>query len=60
MYALMSRALSMAEFIEHDTAYDCIYPAAAEQLGCTLLTADAKFSRKIAKTVWAEWLESWQ
>lgn len=46
------RALAMSRALAHPI-YDCVYLALAEIEGATLVTADVKFVRKVAQTIWA-------
>lgn len=41
--ALAERALALAQDLQH-TVYDCIYLAAALDLGCPVITADRRFA----------------
>ena len=50
---VMVRALAMATALNH-SVYDCVYLALAEQLGQELVTADAKFLRKVEQSSWAD------
>lgn len=45
--ALMPRALEIACDLGHPI-YDCVYLAAAERFGATLVTADQRFMRRIS------------
>ncbi len=46
---LVDRALQIALTIDHPV-YDCLYVACAEMLGATLVTADERLNRVLAKT----------
>ncbi len=46
---LSENALALSLRLDH-AAYDCFFLALAQHLGAPLLTADAKFARKVAAT----------
>jgi predicted nucleic acid-binding protein len=50
-------ALAWAARLQHSKAYDAQYLALAEQMGCSLLTADRQLARA-AHAAGAQWVES--
>jgi predicted nucleic acid-binding protein len=55
--SLHELALAWASRMRHIRAYDAQYLALAEQMGCSLLTADRRLARA-AHAAGAEWVES--
>jgi predicted nucleic acid-binding protein len=52
----VTRAVEMALILEH-AVYDCLYLALADHRDDRLLTADAKFYAKVARSEWRETIE---
>jgi len=48
--SLTKSAMSLAENINHDSIYDCLYLALALKMGVKLLTADIKFIKRLSNT----------
>jgi predicted nucleic acid-binding protein len=58
-WPLMPTALDLAMSLGQ-TVYDCLYLALAEEEDCVVVTADRRFHRVVAESVWADrvvWIE---
>ena len=51
----LDRSFTLAQLLNHNSIYDCIYLAMAEQQNCPLLTADQKFLNTLANTPFARY-----
>lgn len=54
--SLARRAVEVSRVLDH-SAYDCFYLALSEQREATLVTADHRLLRRVARTEWQAWVQ---